>query len=173
VDSEHWAPGYSQSELNRAQERFALTFPPDLVALFRERRPKNGHDWNDEAAIRNMLAWPFEGLLFDVEHNLLWWPEWGERPEDPTARAEVLREVVARAPKLIPLFSHRYLPETPSESGNPVFSVYQSDVIYYGSDLRDYFVREFKNLDEPLSRPIKWIEFWSDLAEGRGQHISV
>jgi hypothetical protein len=168
-----WAPGYSQSDLDRAQERFALTFPPDLLALLRERRPKDGPDWNNEAAIRSSLAWPYEGLLFDVEHSALWWPEWGERPAAPAARAEVLRDVVSHAPKLIPLFSHRYLPQAPAESGNPVFSVYQSDVVYYGSDLEDYFIREFDDLEAPFRGPFKWIEFWSDFAEGRHQHITV
>jgi hypothetical protein len=41
------------------------------------------------------------------------------------------------------LISHRYLPEKSHEPGNPVFSVYQADVIYYGADLIDYFEREF------------------------------
>ena len=45
----------------------------------------------------------------------------------------------AQAPRLIPLISHRYLPETANETGNPVFSVYQSDVIHYGTDVADYF----------------------------------
>jgi ATP-dependent Zn protease len=30
--------------------------------------------------------------------------------------------------------------------GNPVFSIYQSDIIEYGSDLRTYFLREFAQL---------------------------
>ncbi|HEX5264681.1 MAG TPA: hypothetical protein VFW13_14210, partial [Phenylobacterium sp.] len=60
-----WGPGYGKAELDRAQERFALRFPPDLISLLLDRRPLQGHDWNDETAIRKMLAWPFEGLLFD------------------------------------------------------------------------------------------------------------
>jgi hypothetical protein len=94
-----WAKGYTQTELDGAQERFGLVFPPDLVALLRDRRPLDGHVWTDEPAIRRMLDWPFEGLLFDVEHNQLWWPEWGEKPDDADVRKEVLRSVVARAPK--------------------------------------------------------------------------
>jgi hypothetical protein len=112
-------------ELDDAQQKFGLVFPPDLVALLRDRRPVEGHDWTDEVAIRRILAWPFEGLLFDVENSHLWWPEWGPRPTDSCDREEVLRSVVLRAPKLIPLISHRYLPEEPHEEGNPVFSVYQ------------------------------------------------
>jgi hypothetical protein len=92
--------------------------------------------------------------------------EWGERPASPDDRKEVLRSVVARAPKLIPLFNHRYLPEEPHEAGNPVFSVYQSDVIYYGTDLTDYFEREFTGWHcRPWPDQIKHIRFWSDLVE--------
>ncbi|MFO1109607.1 MAG: hypothetical protein U1E61_10525 [Bradyrhizobium sp.] len=167
--SVQWLKGYTQAELDRAQSRFGLEFPPDLIALLREKRPANGHDWTNETDIREALAWPFEGLLFDVEQNHLWWPEWGTRPIDANAREEILRSVVSRATKLIPLISHRYLPEEPREQGNPVFSVYQADVIYYGADLEDYFEREFLGYTHrPWSQPTKHIPFWSDLVERNG-----
>lgn len=159
-----WTHGYSADELERAQERFRLTFPSDLVALLRDRRPIGGPDWNDETDMRSRLAWPFEGLLFDVEANSLWWPEWGARPDTPEACAEVLRGVVGRAPRLIPIFSHRYLPATPNLPGNPVFSVYQSDVIHYGADLQDYVDREEGGRDHtPWPAVIREIDFWSEL----------
>ena len=76
-----WAEGYTSSELDDAQARYGLVFPPDLVDLLRPRRPRRGYDWrSDDVAIRAMLEWPLEGLLFDVENNALWWAEWGERP---------------------------------------------------------------------------------------------
>ncbi|MDP2212734.1 SMI1/KNR4 family protein [Phenylobacterium sp.] len=161
-----WAQGYTQSELDVAQARYGLVFPPDLIALLRDRRPVLAYDWrSDDEEIRAMLKRPLEGLLFDVENNALWWSEWGERPGTPEARAEVVAKVVNEAPKLIPLVSHRYLPMEPSEAGNPVFSVHQSDVIYYGGDLTNYFEREFVNPRRPLPQHIKHIRFWSDLVE--------
>lgn len=164
-----WAKGYTQSELEVAQAKYALVFPPDLVALLLDRRPVRAYDWrSDDKEIRQILKWPLEGLLFDVENNALWWPEWGSRPEAPDARAEVVAQVVSRAPKLIPLVSHRYLPSEPHEAGNPVFSVYQADVIYYGADLADYFEREFVDPRRPLPQHIKRVRFWSDLVERNG-----
>ncbi len=161
-----WAEGYTQSELDDAQAKYGLVFPPDLVSLFRDRRPVRGYDWrSDEKEIREMLKWPLEGLLFDLEHNALWWAEWGERPGTPEGRAEVLTNVVKAAPKLIPLVSHRYLPAEPHEAGNPVLSVYQADTIYYGADLVDYFEREFGDARRPWPKEIKHIRFWSDLVE--------
>ncbi len=164
-----WAQGYTQSELDVAQAKYGLVFPPDLVLLLRDRRPVLAYDWrSDDKEIREMLKWPLEGLLFDVENNALWWPEWGERPGTAEVRSEVLAKVVSNAPKLIPLVSHRYLPAEPHEAGNPVFSVYQSDVIYYGSDLVDYFERELVDTRRPLPQHIKRVRFWSDLVERNG-----
>jgi hypothetical protein len=167
--SVRWLKGYTQAELDSAQHRFGLAFPPDLIALLREKRPADGHDWTNEADIHRALAWPLEGLLFDIEQNSLWWPAWGTRPTDPNAREEILRSIVLAAPKLIPLIGHRYLPEEPREPGNPVFSVYQADVTYYGADLADYFDREFFGFDHrPWIQPTRHIPFWSDLVERNG-----
>lgn len=165
-----WGPPYSQAELDDAQRRFGLRFPPDLVALFRTKRLAQGYDWTrDDVAIREKLEWPFEGLLFDVENNDLWWPEWGARPEEPERRKAVLRAAVAAAPKLIPLYGHRFIPETPHEAGNPVFSVYQADIIYYGRDLDGYVEREFLGKRWPVAEPVKTIRFWSEMEARAGR----
>jgi hypothetical protein len=170
--STDWLPGYTIGELDAAQERYDLRFPPDLVALLRERRPANGYDWRqDDERIRWALAHPLDGLLFDLEHNDLWWPEWGERPDRAEERATILTAIVSEAPKLIPLIGHRYLPETPGLAGNPVFSVMQSDVIYYGVNLRDYFEREFNpgfQLAPFEDTAIRHIPFWSEMVERNG-----
>ena len=63
----------------------------------------------------------------------------------------------------MPLVFHRYLPTEPNESGNPIFSIYQSDAIYYGADLADYFEREFGNKPGPIVGPVKSVRFWSEL----------
>lgn len=163
---ELWAPGYTAAELDDAQARFALRFPPDLVALLRERRPLRGYDWTGpEEPIRRKLSWPLEGLLFDVEYNALWRLDWGERPARAEERAEIVAALVARAPPLIPILGHRYLPAEPSEPGNPVLSVYQSDIIYYGRDLEDYFFHEFGGGVGPVTGPVRRIRFWSDIID--------
>ena len=162
-----WGPGYSQSELDTAQQRFGLRFPPDLAALLRDRRVPGGPDWTgDEESIRRMLAWPLEGLLFDVEKSGLWWPEWGERPPGEVERAEIVTTAVRAAPKLIPIYSHRYIPEEPHEPGNPVFSVSQSDIILYGSKLQNYFENEFSQPHRyRIVGEVRRIRFWSDAVE--------
>jgi hypothetical protein len=161
---EQWTKGYSSAELEAAQERYGLRFPPDLVALLLDRRPVDGWDWRtDDEGIRRALEHPLDGLLFDLEHNDLWWPEWGEKPPSADERAEVVTAIVNAAPRLIPLIAHRYIPEEPHEEGNPVFSVMQSDVIYYGANLIEYFANEFGSIYRV--GPTRSIPFWSKLVE--------
>ena len=164
---DRWTKGYSSAELDAAQERYGLRFPQDLIALLLDRRPVDGWDWrSDHEGICRALAHPLEGLLFDLEHNDLWWREWGARPATAAERAEVVTSVVLAAPRLVPLIGHRYIPEEPHDAGNPVFSVMQSDVIYYGADLNEYFANEFGETDSV--GPTRRISFWSDLVERNG-----
>lgn len=47
-----------------------------------------------------------------------------------------------------------------------IFSVYQTDVIYYGSDLACYFQSKFFNVPDRKS-PSHHVDFWPELAEGQ------
>jgi hypothetical protein len=161
---EVWTDGYSLGELEAAQERYGLRFPSDLLGLLLDRRPVDGWDWrSDDDGIRRAIQHPLKGLLFDLEHNGLWWPEWGERPSSADARAEVLTSAVNAAPRLVPLIGHRYISEKPNEAGNPVFSVMQSDVIYYGANLAEYLANEFEGTYSV--GPTRHIPFWSEMVE--------
>lgn len=66
----------------------------------------------------------------------------------------------------LPIYAHRFIPNSPNELGNPVFSIYQTDIIYYGIDLIDYFSNEF-DIEVPKSyitvEQPKVIPFWSEL----------
>lgn len=170
-----WGKGYTKAELDLVQEKWNLVFPPDLLEFYLDRRPVGNDpsilDWIDSSSekIKTRLEWPFEGLWFDVQNDALWLPEWGEKPEALPDQKNILQGLVDDAPRLIPLYSHRYLPETPNETGNPVFSVYQSDIIFYGADLADYWEREHSSWDaKPWPNTLKKIEFWTFFTEYDG-----
>ena len=169
--------GLTDEEVEKAEATFGFRFPPDLRALLQYVLPVSSSgsdrpdfpDWRDgdEAQLRTVLDWPTHGMCFDIEHNTFWNEEWGSKPADLQAAFEVARREVAKAPVLIPVFGHRYLPDEPQLPGNPVFSVYQTDIIYYGANLVDYFHREFsKQQLHPLTyEDVRKIRFWTPLVE--------
>lgn len=118
-------------------------------------------------SLRTRLRWPLDGMLFDVEHNSFWHPSWGSKPDNVAAAKEICIQECGSVPTLIPIYSHRYIPSTPMEAGNPVFSVYQTDIIYYGENLEEYLMVELG--DKPYNAiefdRIKRIPFWTELVE--------
>jgi hypothetical protein len=164
--------GLSEAETREVESRFDIRFPPDLRALLQTGLPVDGPfpDWRDgdEGKLRSRLAWPLDGMKFDVENNSFWFPEWGKRPTSLEESFSIAARAVAAAPRLIPVFAHRYIPAEPPKSGNPVFSVYQTDIIIYGNDLMSYFSREFKGVAKWHTPPLdpRDIPFWSRLTFG-------
>lgn len=166
------APGLSEVELVAAETELGFRFAPDhreLLALMLPTGP-GWPDWRGpDQDIRRRLGQPAEGLAFDVVHNGFWPTSWGVRPSEPAAVTQAAGSVVRTLPVLVPLYRHRYVPAASGSSGpSPVFSVHQSDVIYYGRDIADYAAREFgAGRSAPVdTRGISTVPFWSDLALG-------
>jgi len=168
-----FAPGLSESEIHQIQRRHHFLFPPDLKNFLMFALPISSGfiNWRDadEEKISERLSWPYEGMCFDIEHNSFWLEEWGQRPASLDEAFSVARKAVEHAPTLIPIYSHCYIPDSPNEARNPVFSVYQTDIIYYGGDLAEYLENEFRyyfgRSEYSLKKEIKYIEFWSQLAD--------
>lgn len=157
--------GLSDDEILSTESRFGFRFPPDLRAFLQTAIPCGPRfpDWRsgDETVLRDWLDRPRQGILFDIEHNGFWFPEWGPRPRLLDSALGTGSELVAAAPQLIPISSQRMMPEEPHLPGNPVFSVHQTDVIYYGFDLADYIRHEFDLPGrEPWPEQIRPIRFW-------------
>jgi hypothetical protein len=175
--------GLADDECAAVERRFGFHFPPDLRRLLQYALPVGGgadwqgrpnprtgfpdwRSWPDEL-LRRRLEAPVEGICFDVEHNDFWAPAWGPRPVRAADACATAREQLARLPRLIPVYGHRYLPGEPTAAGNPVFSVVQTDVLRYGSDLPRYFEREFDVPAPAGPAPDgRQIAFWDDLAGG-------
>lgn len=172
-------PGLSEAEFNRIERDFGFEFADDHRAFLAaglplRQEPEPGATWRkpwpdwragDPDQLREQLAWPVDGTLFDVEHNGFWHNTWGDRPNDLTAALAVARSQLAQVPTLIPIYEHRYLPAGRGTHGHPVLSVYQTDIILYGTDLADYITNEFSGTDWSTSED--WItpplvSFWGD-----------
>ncbi|WP_017811920.1 hypothetical protein [Paenibacillus shenyangensis] len=169
------APGLSDKEVSQIESIYNIQFPPDLQELLQYMLPigRSFPIWRDFskstiADIRRQLDAPLEGILFDIEHNQFWHHSWGTRPNNLKEAQKIACQEYLKVPPLIPVYGHRYIPSTPAEVGNPVLSVHQTDIIYYGSNLEEYFKIEYrlKAQSELDDAKIKYITFWSQLIEG-------
>lgn len=198
MNGTHWLPGLSTEAIDAIEQKWSVRFPPDyrlflqllhavdrpmIAASFREQGIILGespafYNWlTDTAEIERRFTEPVEGLLFDVRYNDLWLPQWGNMPHALTVREPRVRELAKSAPKLIPVFGHRFLVSEPYQAGNPVISVSQADIVVYGSDLRAYLLRELA--DVLNLRTLDWlgnmtpstsivnIPFWGDFIQKR------
>ncbi len=153
-------------EFTDVEQRYGFAFNPDHRTLLAAGLPTGPRwpDWRDgdPDRLRERLAAPVAGVLFDVQENGYWHPTWGERPSRTAFALAVARRHLDEAPRLIPVYGHRYTPALP-EPGLPVLSVMQTDVIVYGTDLAAYLRHEFDlPVGDPTSAPAP-VPFWSDL----------
>lgn len=200
-------PGLSLPEFARAEAEFGFAFPPDLRAVLSAGLPVGPGfpDWRASGArqrLRATLDLPIAAISFQIAKNTFWSKSWGPRPLDPEKALRVARNALKRAPLLIPLFNHSYIPCNPSLAGNPIFSVDENRISCCGLDLSDFFEREFlfrsPDSDAQLlkkqrstsersagsssnfsrrsldagARTPRWVEFWSDAVVDRRRRNS-
>jgi hypothetical protein len=171
-------PGLTDAELARIEQDYGFEFADDHRAFLAaglplNRPPERGHtrrqpwpNWRDgdPGSLREQLDWPIEGALFDVEHNALWLPSWGQRPAGASEALSVARQHLTEAPTMVPVCGHRYLPAGRGTHGHPVLSIYQTDIIIYGTNLASYIDSEFVSgwsISADWTPP-PMVPFWSD-----------
>ncbi|KAK9948920.1 hypothetical protein M0R45_004473 [Rubus argutus] len=140
-------PGLSESEFARAEAEFGFAFPPDLKAVLSAGLPVGPGfpDWRAAGARQHLKAsldLPIAAISFQIARNTLWSKSWGPRPSEPERALRVARNALKRAPLLIPIFNHCYIPCNPCLAGNPIFFVDESRIFCCGLDLSDFFERE-------------------------------
>jgi hypothetical protein len=170
----------TDNEFSTLEKKFSLIFPPDLKDLLSIALPVTPYfpNWRtlldgSDSYIKESITHPEEGILFDIEVNNFWYSAWGEKPKEISDALELAKKELKKVPKLVRVFGHRYIPSEPLEKGNPIFSISQTDIVYYGHDLESYFHNEFNPGYDKLTggyklnidrQKIKKIPFWSDLA---------
>ena len=159
------ATGLTDHEVAEIEHEFGFTFADDHRAFLAAGVPtgRGWPDWRgaDRVALRERLALPVEGVLFDVVENNFWYEGWGPRPVSPPAAIAAARAFLLTAPRMIPIYSHRHLPA--AISGHPVLSIYQTDVVHYGNDIVDWLHREFALGSLAASVARATVPFWRDL----------
>ena len=198
-----WNKGLCDEEIDRLETRFQVKFPSDyrqfLCALNSPDRGCIAYGWNenppydliqleDEPSffdwtsnieeVQSALDWPLKGALESLEKNNLWPEVWGNQPEYNEEKMKKLGEISKSAPPLVPITGHRYLLADTLSEGNPVLSVWGSDIIIYAPDLRSFLIAEFSSMlgihmehrelhrhlfDGFDSSRVREVPFWGDL----------
>ena len=81
-------PGLTVAEFDRMERQYGFEFADDHRGFLSVCLPvgsRNWPDWRsgDPQALREKLAWPVEGVVFDVEHNAYWYDGWGSGQLNP------------------------------------------------------------------------------------------
>jgi hypothetical protein len=166
-----FAPGLTDLEVEATEDRFGFRFPPDLREFLQTALPCGPRfpNWRsgDVKELREWLNLPKEGILFDIEQNKFWLQEWGPCPDTMAAALDFASTLIEDAPSLIPVYGHRMMPEEPEQHGNPVLSIHQTDIIYYGVNLQQYLSCEFCGLryGEAVEGNLPRIRFWTDFLD--------
>lgn len=103
------APPLSDAELLRVEQKFGISFAADHAAMLQLAVPVGPQwpDWReDDDWLRERLAWPVDGVLFDVENSGFWLERWGPRPSRVRDAVRVARTQLADWPQPVPIYSH-------------------------------------------------------------------
>ena len=160
--------GLSEAEIEKVYKTYNITFPVCYENFLKEILPVSDavYNWRDFSGtnvkyIKESMRQPFDDIE-EMSSEVYWCDEWGEEP-DEAQRIVIIRERLKKAPKLIPIYHHRYMPIIDSDNP-PVLSIHGVDVIYYGKNLEDYIQNEFGSGRRTLFlNQYKYVPFWSDI----------
>jgi len=167
--------GLTDCEIDHIERLYEIKFPASLRQFYSQALPisEDEHgfpEWRDFsdaniAKIKERIDVQYKWLLHDVQRDS-WLAAWGERPHTEGEITARFIEVSRSAPKLIPLYAHRYMPMLEGAENPPVISTVGIDTIYYGSDLNNYLRNEFLNKKRTFyTTKCMHIPFWSDIIE--------
>lgn len=163
--------GLEDDELDEIELRSGFTFLPEHRDFLGAVLPV-GDDWPDwrggGVKLTRLLEHPVCGILDHVAAGDFWYAAWGQRPSTIDAAVELAERRLNALPKLVPVHAYCYLPSAPDPTGSPVFSIFGTDVVYFGVDLEEYFDNAIIHPFNPRPQPENDVRvpFWSDLAEG-------
>lgn len=162
--------GLSNDEIKRIEEVFNIEFPKELKELYKIALPisKGFYNWrnfNDGNIkfIKEVIKRPIKDI-YELVDEVYWCEKWGEEPNNELEKVGIIRSLLKKAPKLIPIYAHRYMPQV-NMKNIPIFSIHDTDIICYGENLTSYLEIEFgieKQSDIDYEK-LTYISFWSDL----------
>ena len=162
--------GLTSDELLQIEKIYQIKFPGSLKEFLMTAVPisRGFYNWRDLQEdniqfIKEIIKKPLLNI-YNMAEEVYWCNDWGKKPEDGGKTVEEVRARLKEAPKLLPIYTHRYIPMVLDENP-PVISIHGVDIIYYGQNLRDYLNIEFgKRMQNAIEfHNITSIPFWSDI----------
>ena len=130
--------GLTQNELEKIYEIYKIKFPLSLKSFL-----------TTEEYIPNSAYSPDQWCKISREQ-----------------RVEVVAELYRNTPKIIPVYSHIFMPEMNDDNDLPVLSIHYGDIVYYGRNLQEFLLHEFCGVDIPkYISEYKNVPFWMDMME--------
>lgn len=161
--------GLEDSDIEEIESKYNISFTIEhkeflkILHTIDKKRPVEYYDDNgqifvkeksyfynwllDDDEIDYRFTWPYKQILTDVKKGF-WLKSWGKRPELVFEVEKIFSDWYNKAPKLIPIHSHRFIVNLLKEERSPVLSVWGSDTIVYGWSIKHYLLNELdKYLD--------------------------
>lgn len=161
--------GLSDSEIDSIENAYSIKFTPehreflkvlhsidrkeiieytetfDEDAEIKESYHPFFYNWlSDKEEIEYRLDWPYRTIFEDVlGANKVWLESWGmTRPKSDEEKEKLFSEWFNQAPKILPITGHRFVVN--DANYYPVLSIYGSDIIVYGWNMRHYLLNELQ-----------------------------
>lgn len=160
--------GLTLDEIVLIEKIYGIVFPKSLRDFLMTVLPvsKGFYNWRNHTSenieyIKFMIDEPIK-CINNRPEDIYWCEEWGEEPIDMNCFATEVKNRLKNAPKLVPIYAHRYMPVISSENP-PVISIHGADIIYMGENLVEYFNIEFGDRRQDTIKSIIPIPFWTDI----------
>ncbi|RVW17910.1 hypothetical protein CK203_093569 [Vitis vinifera] len=168
--------GLSDSEFSTIEASLGFTFPPDLRSILQEGLPVGPGfpNWRSSShqQLEILTSLPILEVCKAVSMGKFWCKSWGDEPVDSDEALALARRFLKKAPVLVPIYRHCYIPSNPNLAGNPVFFVHGGHVRMWSLDMAEFFQKgEFFRLETEVSAPAwaattaRRIEFWTEAVE--------
>ncbi|XP_052203795.1 uncharacterized protein LOC127809133 [Diospyros lotus] len=169
--------GLTDGDFEAVESTLGFTFPPDLRSILQEGLPvgRSFPNWRSSSwqQLGILVNLPILGLSKEVSRNNFWVGSWGEKPREVEEAMKLANGFLKKAPVLVPIYGHFYIPLVPSLAGNPVFYVTGGDVRVWSFDVAGFFqeVDFGRVLKAPAwaATEARRVAFWTEVAEERGR----
>ncbi|KAL5755179.1 hypothetical protein ACOSP7_023399 [Xanthoceras sorbifolium] len=186
-------PGLNDDEFADIESSFNFTFPPDLRSILQEGLPVGPSfpNWrsSSQQQLRILLSLPSLSMSKNISLNNFWSDSWGPKPKNMNDALSLVKQLLDKAPVLVPIYRNCYIPSTPYAAGNPVFYIDVEEVKVLSFDIAGFFKEvEFLQVVGGVFKPLStrksridmpaWaakearrIQFWTEVTE-RGRAVA-